>query len=542
MNKTVTVNLGGIVFHIDEDAYEMLHRYLESIKSHFHSSEGKDEITSDIEARIAELFTEKLKSGRQVIVVADVREAISTMGKPEDFGGEEKAADNSTKEEKYQSTGTTTKRRIYRNPDEKVLGGVCSGISAYLDIDPLWIRLFFALMFFGFGTGFLLYIILWIVIPEAKTTAQKLEMKGEKVNVENIEKNIKEEMENLKNKFEDFKKDAKNMGSKENTEKVRGFFGNIVHAFVQIILYAVNIFAKFIGVFFIIIGVIICIVLIRIMLGLTGVMTIADSDMVRLFFNTRGELFWASIGTGLLVGIPFLMLMYKGFRLIFNIKNRNRALNIVAASFWILGVIICSVLFFNMIDNYSEKAVVRSELSIKQPNGDVLYLDVNRTNIDEWNSSVHINTININGLRVINGKAMVSDVDLKIQKSGSDKFELVKVQSSRGKNIQDASDAASAITSEIVQQDSLLIFPNDYILENNVKFKFQNLTYILKVPVGKTIYLAPKTRHILDDIDNVTDTRDRDMVGRKWVMTDRGLKCVDCVGLRNRRHNNEGDY
>jgi hypothetical protein len=270
-------------------------------------------------------------------------------------------------------------------------------------------------------------------------------------------------------------------------------------------------------------------------------MPIGDSDLVRLFFDTKSELFWASIGTTLLIGIPFLMLMYKGFRLIFDIKNRNKTLNIVAASFWLVGVIICSVLFFNMINNYSEKSVVRSDISIKQPNGDMLFLDVNRANIDEWNSRWHVNTININGLRVINGKAMVSDVDLKIQKSNSDKFELVKVQSSRGKTAQDASDAASAITSEIVQQDSLLIFPNDYTLDNNVKFKFQNLTYILKVPVGKSIYLAPKTKHIIDDIDNVTDTRDADMVGRKWVMTDRGLKCVDCAGLRNRRHHDDED-
>src|ERR1017187_10943619 len=115
MNKTVTVNLGGIVFHIDEDAYEVLHQYLESIKSHFHTSEGKDEITSDIEARIAELFTEKLKSGRQVIVMADVKEAIVIMGKPEDFSGDEKGNENPPKEEKFNVAGSTTKRRVYRN-------------------------------------------------------------------------------------------------------------------------------------------------------------------------------------------------------------------------------------------------------------------------------------------------------------------------------------------------------------------------------------------------------------------------------------------
>ena len=177
MKKTVTVNIGGTVFHIDEDAFELLHKYLETIKAHFHTSDGKDEITSDIEARIAELFTEKLKLGKQAISIEDVQEAIAIMGKPEEFGGGEA---NAPKEEPFQHSYTYTKRRVYRNPDDKVVGGVCSGISAYLDIDPLWIRLLFAVMFFGFGSGFLLYIILYIIIPEAKTTAEKLEMRDRK--------------------------------------------------------------------------------------------------------------------------------------------------------------------------------------------------------------------------------------------------------------------------------------------------------------------------------------------------------------------------
>ena len=378
MKKTVTVNIGGIVFHIDEDAYLLLSSYLESIKRHFNSSEGKDEITSDIEARIGELFTEKLKSGRQVIIIDDVNEAIAIMGKPEDFGGDAKAADSFAKEEKNQYANASTKRRVYRNPDDKVVGGVCSGISAYLDIDPLWLRLIFAVMFFGFGSGFLVYIILYFIIPEAKTTAEKLEMKGEKVNVENIEKNIREEMDTLKKKFEDLKNEAKNFGSKDRVNKARGAFSSIVHSFIQVVLFAVTVFVKFFGLLFIIVGIAIFIALIRVTLGFIGIMPMGHIDLGGLFFDSHGHLFWASIGMTLLLGIPLLMLIYKGFRLIFNIHKRNKTLNVVAASFWVVGVVICSIIFFGFLDNYSDKTTVKLDTNISQPAGDILYLDMNQ--------------------------------------------------------------------------------------------------------------------------------------------------------------------
>ncbi len=556
MKKTVTVNIGGIVFHIDEDAFELLHKYLETIKAHFHTSEGKEEITSDIEARIAELFSEKLKNGKQVVSIEDVNEAIAIMGKPEEFGGDESNSSNASdktkgennqhsdgqygysygynyggKRENYQYTGTYTKRRVYRNPDDKVLGGVCSGISSYLDIDPLWMRLIFAVMFFGFGSGLLIYIILWIIIPEAKTTAEKLEMRGEKVNVENIEKNIKEEMDNLKNKFEDFKKEAKDMGSKDRRDRARGVVGNIAHGFISGILVLINVFIKFFGVIFVVIGIAVFIVLIRILLGGIGWYPMGHPHLAMLFFDSRTQVLWSSIGISLLVGIPLLMLMYKGFRLIFNIKTRNRPLNIIAASVWLVGVVICSIIFFNKLDNYNEKSTTRIDANITQPAGDILYVDVDRNEQDEWSDNTHFQFGDIGTFSDDNGLINFHNVDLKIQKSNDDNFHLTKVQSARGRTYKEAETFAHGINSEVKQKDSLLIIPNYYSLDEKTKFKFQHLNFILKVPVGKSVYLAQRTKYILDDIDNLNDTEDRHMVNHKWVMTDRGLKCVDCKGL-----------
>ncbi|MDE5418560.1 PspC domain-containing protein [Labilibaculum sp. DW002] len=203
MKKTFTINISGSIFHIDEDAYEKLQVYLRSINAHYGASEEGREIIVDIEARISEIFNEKLSSKDQVVNTEMVEETITIMGKPEEiFATDEENAER--EDENTESAPTSNgkrKRRLYRDPDHRVFGGVASGISAYFGIDVVVIRLIFVLLFFfGYGFSFLLYIILWIVVPKATTTAQKLEMKGERVNISNIEKSIKDEYEEVKKK------------------------------------------------------------------------------------------------------------------------------------------------------------------------------------------------------------------------------------------------------------------------------------------------------------------------------------------------------
>jgi hypothetical protein len=250
-----------------------------------------------------------------------------------------------------------------------------------------------------------------------------------------------------------------------------------------------------------------------------------------LFFDSSSQVLWSSIGLTLLIGIPMLMLVYKGVRLIFNIKTRNRPLNIIAASIWVIGVIICSIIFFNKLDNFNEKGVARIDAPIIQPKGDILFVDVDRNEQDEWNGNVHVQLGDFGSYNEENGIVVCHNVDLKIQKSNDENYHLTKVQTARGRTHIEAESFAHTINSEVMQKDSLLIISNFYSLDEKSKFKFQHLNYILKVPLGKSIYLLPKTRHVLDDIDNVNDASDEDMVNRKWIMTERGLKCVDCKGL-----------
>ncbi|MEM9822022.1 MAG: PspC domain-containing protein [Bacteroidota bacterium] len=196
MNKIFNINLGGYPFTIDEDAYEHLNNYLETIHQHFNASEGYEEITSDIESRIAELFQEKL-NGRPIVTMKDVKDAIVIMGTPEDFGAAP-IDDHATAAE----TGTyRTGKRLFRNPEDEVVGGVCSGVAAYFGVDdPLWVRLLFIFVTLSGGVGIPVYIILWAILPKAETASDRLAMKGKSINVSNIGKIVEEEIDNITDK------------------------------------------------------------------------------------------------------------------------------------------------------------------------------------------------------------------------------------------------------------------------------------------------------------------------------------------------------
>ncbi len=205
MKKTITINIAATAFFIDDDAYELLKKYQQKLDDWFRTREGGTEIINDIEARMAELFAQRINPKTGVITVSMVEEVISIMGQPEDFFGdaaEEKATSEDTGNATYH-----TRKRLYRDLDNKVLGGVCGGIAAYFNVDPALVRIIFALLpFLSFGVIIPVYIVLWIAIQPAVTTTQRLEMRGENITISNIEKTIKEQYDNVKSEFSNFKK------------------------------------------------------------------------------------------------------------------------------------------------------------------------------------------------------------------------------------------------------------------------------------------------------------------------------------------------
>ncbi len=206
MNKVFNINLGGYPFTIDEDAYQHLSDYLTTIHNHFRSSEGYEEITADIEARLAEIFQEQL-TGRPIVTTKEVDAAIAIMGTPEDFGAESIEDEATYRDDHHSGSDASYKtgKRLFRNPDDEVVGGVCSGIAAYFGIeDPLWIRLAWILLTLSGGFGIPVYIILWIIVPKAESASDRLSMRGETINVSNIGKIIEEEMDNFSERMSSF--------------------------------------------------------------------------------------------------------------------------------------------------------------------------------------------------------------------------------------------------------------------------------------------------------------------------------------------------
>jgi len=208
MNKIFNINLGGYPFTIDDNAYHKLDKYLRTIKNHFAQSEGCDDIITDIEARIAELFNQELK-GQPIVGMREVDGVIKVMGTPEEFGVVDDSSTYSHQKAKSNDS-QSQHRRLFRDGEHKVIGGVASGLAAYFGIhDALWIRLVFVFGFLFGGLSLFIYPILWVVLPEAKTSADKLAMTGEPINVSSIAKKVEEEINNLSDTLTEFTKEFK---------------------------------------------------------------------------------------------------------------------------------------------------------------------------------------------------------------------------------------------------------------------------------------------------------------------------------------------
>lgn len=345
MKRTVTANISGIVFHIEEDAYEMLDRYLQKIRERIDEEESLQEIMEDIEARIAELFKEATSDSKEVVTERDVEEVIETLGRPEDFSEkEEEGAEGEDSTEKERSRNG---KRIFRDPDDKVLGGVCSGISAYFGWDPLWLRLAFVIAVLLFGSGPLIYIVLWIIIPEARTRAEKLRMRGEPVDVDNLKRKVKEETDDLKERFGKFSSKEGQESFKGKTREILEQTGAVLKSIFQTIGVLLQ---KLAGLLLLVLGIAFAITLLQAFLGsgeeLAFVHTPDASYSFQGFLETFLEdplrIVLAKIGFGLFMGVPMLLFFYLGTKALFEFEGTLRGYGPVLFVLWMIGVILCA--------------------------------------------------------------------------------------------------------------------------------------------------------------------------------------------------------
>ncbi|MGQ2982558.1 PspC domain-containing protein [Flavobacterium sp.] len=371
MNKTVSINLGGLFFHIDEDAYQKLNHYFDAIRRSL-STDGRDEIMSDIEGRIAELLTEKLKNDNRVVSLREVEEIIAVMGQPEDYRIDDESAEK-TSSNSYSGFNPNydynyKTRKFYRDGDRSIVGGVCGGIAHYFRIDPLWIRIIFILsLFITFSASLFVYILLWILIPKAVTTTEKLEMTGEPINISNIEKKVKEEIgqfgERLKSM--DYEKFGANVGS--GAEKVGNGIATVFMAIFKGL-------AKVIG----------AVITICSALALGGlvvffVTTLFTSALVNTpwlssnhIFNFTDIPFWV---VGLLMlftfGIPVFFMFLLGLKIMVeNLKPVGNVTRYTLLALWIIALSSSIYLGVRYATEIAHEGKVMKELAINLPQED----------------------------------------------------------------------------------------------------------------------------------------------------------------------------
>jgi phage shock protein PspC (stress-responsive transcriptional regulator) len=552
MNKTLTINIGGIVFNIEVDAYEKLDHYLKEIKFHFTAYQGKDEIMADIENRIAEMFQEKVGNSKAVLIIEDIDRVIKIMGNPEDFSDSSHASDKKYTDfensnfQNYKSG----RRRVYRDGENRVIGGVCSGIANYFDIDSVWIRLGLVVCFFLAGSGFLLYLILWITLPEAKTTAEKLEMRGEAINVDNISKTIKDEFDRVNESAKKFANDTKEKGSKfgnsakEIGNKFADFISSIANNFIRIA-------GKFIAIIFIFFGVVLLTVILASLLGNFSAFHLGNSgnitnysfrEIMLLIFNNENQIIIASIAIMLITSVPLLMIVYKGVRIIFRIKQKNKILNISALLLFIIGICLSIYVFIEVAQDFNFKNKQVQKVTLTSPKNNVLFIkgefsdqyddDNDFDEEDDFDNDYRTDEGNL--LKISDEGILLFSPEFDVIPSKTDSFELLVIKTARGNSKKIAYERASNINYKFYQNDSNLILRNFFELNKDEKWRVQNLKIILKVPIGKSIYLSKSLKNILHDLDNVTNTHDSKMMNRQWIMTQEGLTCIDCDGINTK--------
>lgn len=544
MNKTININLGGFFFHIDEIAYQKLRKYLTSIsKSLSDDSQGKNEIIADIEARISELLTEKITDSRQVVSEGNIEDIIVIMGQPEDYSEAEEPYSETTFS---QTKNNISGKKLFRDGDDKFLGGVASGIAHYFDVDTIWIRLGLLALFFSAGFGILIYILLWILLPEAKTTAEKLQMEGEAVNIDNIEKKIREEFTNVSESVKNAANHASEKikdGANEFSEKMDQTFSrkrkknnglqDFIHTVEKIIRIFFKIFRKFIAIILIFLA---AAVILSLIIGAFSIGSFEFLNIESNFIHYPDFFFAATIPRWLLtislltlIGIPFLILLVLGLRILSsNLKRFSKTASLSLLGIWFIALLILiftAVEFGTSHSNFGHsvqknplKIIASDTLVLKMRNNDAIYYQHNLRR----NSRRH--EVNVGGVPLI----YTNDIHLDIKRSTTNTAYVIIQKTSYAASSSEARKSAEEIQYLYSVQENNLILDAFFLSDLKNIFKEEEIDITLYVPKGTHVYLDNSVKNFLSNVKNKTNMYDDDMVSHHFEMTNTVLKCTDC--------------
>jgi len=490
MNKVFNINLGGYAFTIDDNAYQHLSSYLKTIHNHFQHSEGYEEITSDIETRIAELFQESL-GNHPIVTLKMVKEAITIMGTPEEFGADpidDIKEDTTTRSSQSRNKEQyKTGKRLMRDPEDQVIGGVCSGIAAYFGIaDPLWVRVGFILFSVSGGVGILPYIILWSILKEAKTSSDRLAMRGADINVSNMAKVVEQEIGNLGHKLTEMTESWDGTGKKKNfTEKeefkedfkdgindVFRLFGKGIRTGISVIGTVFKPIIFIVGFALIIAFAAIWLAsIIGFFLGFPFLQFVLPQQPLiggLLIFNAA-----------VFIGIPILSLIFLASKLVFNTKFNVRWKGGLLA-FYILNAISVFGIGSYLASQFNMGAEAHQSTETFSLTDETLTINYAKNPYDE--SWIQLGPMKLEGEVLVN-----EDINLTIEKSDSEEFVLIQETKSRGNGLREAKRLAKQVQHEVKLSGNQLAIQPYFILNKGEKWRSQSVQLILKVPEGKSI-------------------------------------------------------
>lgn len=576
MNKVFNINLGGIVFTIDDVAFEKLSNYINKLKTHFAKTQGAKDIIMDIEARMAELISGKLPNPSAIVNETIISEIIIVMGDVNELDDEDTSERKQTTEQKTSnefhntnklrrdlnnkvlagvcsgianyfeidptlvrviflivffifgsggllyiilwvvmkpmeesdqlSINSQNKKHLFRDTDDKVLGGICSGIAKYLGLDAVWVRLFFALSFFGFGFGFIVYVVLWIVVPKALTPTQKLQMKGNPIDVSNIEREVK-------NTFNQAKQNAPKVAN-----EVKSFAGNATHAIIEIAGAVINAFGKIFAVALLLLGIIGIILTAFLYFGISKGAFI--KEFLNMCIDDGTVLNIIKTGILLIVSATLLSIIISAFRLLFNLKFKKRPIYSILSLISFTGFALLIYGGIKYGNSVKTKSTFTQNISVEKH--DTLYLISTKKELDNENISIVTDDDGISFSMSDEG-VLQQTQKLKIRKSFSDSVFIEVKKSSHGYTKSDALSFAEKINYNILSQDSTITFDQGIFIPKNGKWKYPDVKMTLNIPVGTILKIDDGVKEML----NRNKFNENEYSGKIFIMTEKGLKCLD---------------
>lgn len=515
MNKTIIININSIVFHIEEDAYEILRSYMIDIKKHFSTTEDSAEILQDIENRIAEMFSERIHSGRkEVISIQDVEEITTQMGKVSDFETAENDIEHNIGQSNAdESFKNTYEKKLMRNPDDKLLGGVCSGLGYYFGMEAKWVRILFVLCFMFGGTGILLYVVLWAVMPLAIKRADRMVLRGEEPNLQNFKKSYEEEFNTEFTKAKNYvSRGAESVGS-----GVSSFFrliGRII-ALLALIFSGMTIIGMMIT-----------------WIGFTTGILGYQSEMV--FPGTEvfpiGQAILALTAGVIAITIPFIALFHILVRVLFKTRSMNTYLSLSLWAVWIISIFTVVIFSFMGVREFKESSIIKVERPL-QISQDYYFSEKDIRVIDasaEENGTKKFQ-IEVNGGDL--STHLRRDIDIRFETIDSLAKPYIEYNyKAKGKTFEAASNRASNIQYEAKQVDDRIIFNSHFSLQPGEKYRDQSVSIIVYLPINTKVVIE---RELSDKMWGIryhsceqNYERKEQLKATSWIMKEHGLECM----------------